>query len=619
MCVVTPAAIAEFLREHPPFDALDDDALRTVASEASEHLVDAGDVVADGFAEPADGLFVVVEGRVGLWNSKSAFGHDPQELLGAGGVFGFSAMLTQRPVGPRAVALAPSIIAFVPAPAVSTAFSSTSGARFLAEQLALSAGGPVRDSSYRLVDDLIVHEPVVGTPRTPVHDLAREMTARGVTYAAIRVPGAGFGLITDATLRERVLADSMPSDTQAGAIMLHPAPTTHIGESASTALISMLDQGVAMLLVLDESGEVRGAVTPSDFAVSGAGAEIALHQQLANAPTIDALTQRSQGLAPMVDDLLSRGLATSRVTAVYSAAVDAIVRRAIVLTFAAHPDLDVDAFTWLALGSTARSEAVLSSDIDSAVAFRRGLAAPEQSSYRTAFAEINSALEGAGLRIDPHGATAARAPFARTSGQWRTGARAWLTDPVANKGAIMTSLMVDARPIHGDRGLPDVTRVFGELRSHPSAMRLLLTESLSQRARLRSTRDVLARRGGTFDIKSHALVPVTNIARWAALIVGTPSLSTTDRLRDAAGGMMLPNDRADTLIEVFEVLQRVRLRYQLQQLERGTRPSDIVTMQRLSTIDRSTISRAVREIAANQRRMASIAQHVSLEEWFTQT
>ena len=63
------------------------------------------------------------------------------------------------------------------------------------------------------------------------------------------------------------------------------------------------------------------------------------------------------------------GLASAKVIAVHSTILDTIVRRAINLIFEQHPDLSLDAFTWLSLGSNGRREAVLSSDVDSAVAF----------------------------------------------------------------------------------------------------------------------------------------------------------------------------------------------------------------------------------------------------------
>ena len=78
---------------------------------------------------------------------------------------------------------------------------------------------------------------------------------------------------------------------------------------------------------------------------------------------------------------------------------------------------------------------------------------------------------------------------------------------------------------------------------------------------------------------------------------------------------MLPAARAATLIEVFEVLQGLRLGYQLRQIERGERPSDLLQRAELSPGERSTIASAVRAIAAVQKRADNIALYAPSEEW----
>lgn len=178
----------------------------------------------------------------------------------------------------------------------------------------------------------------------------------------------------------------------------------------------------------------------------------------------------------------------------------------------------------------------------------------------------------------------------------------------------MTSPLVDGRPIHGDPGLPAVAGVFADLRSHPGTMRLLLQESLSKRARLRSVGDVFARRD-TFDVKKQALLPIVNLARWSALSVGSAVLPTTERLRAASGSAILPTEVALNLIEAFEMLQRLRLRYQLMQLQRGERASDLLSRDRLSPIDRSMLAQAVREIASAQRRMDNVSAYLPASQW----
>jgi CBS domain-containing protein len=78
---------------------------------------------------------------------------------------------------------------------------------------------------------------------------------------------------------------------------------------------------------------------------------------------------------------------------------------------------------------------------------------------------------------------------------------------------------------------------------------------------------------------------------------------------------MLPDEQATVLVEVFDVLQRLRLRHQLRQQQAGERPSDVLLRERVSPLDRSLIRQAVREIAAAQRRMDNVSHYVAVEEW----
>jgi CBS domain-containing protein len=66
----------------------------------------------------------------------------------------------------------------------------------------------------------------------------------------------------------------------------------------------------------------------------------------------------------------------------------------------------------------------------------------------------------------------------------------------------------------------------------------------------------------------------------------------------------------DALVDVFEIVQHVRLRHQLEQLEAGETPSDTIRLRAISTIEASALDEAIREILAIQRRMANKAKYV---------
>jgi CBS domain-containing protein len=575
-----------------------------------------GELVLDAFNDRTGEVFVVLSGRVSLWNASDGAGHDPpDETLGRGGLFGFSAMLTERSVGPRAVASGALTVARVPGAVASRAFTSKRGARFLAESLSSSSRRPSRLPAYSTVDDLITGAALVVEPSRTVADVARLMTSTDRGCAVVELPGRELGLVTDATLRRRVIVDGVSAASPVSAVMTTAPVVAASGESAAEALIRLFEHDGEFVVVVDPDRTVRGVVSLRDFTASSTTADVSLHEQLRRAVDMDQLAERAHGVPALLGDLLSRGLASGRVIAVYATVLDAVIRRAIELVLAPHEALSAESFTWMSLGSNGRREAVLSSDVDSAVAFIGPVSPQLMGQYRVAFGEVHELLARAGFASDGHGATAGRRAFMRTNDEWRTAARGWMTDPLRNQGAMMTSLMVDGRPLFGQVGIPAVAATFKDLRAHPATMRLLLQDSLASRAKLRTTREALRRRPSTFDIKGHAILPVVNLARWAALSVGSPALGTTERLRAAAGSAILPQDHADTLVEVFEVLQRLRLRYQLMAHRAGRRPSDRLTFQLMSPIDRSVTAQAVREVAAVQRRLANISAYVPAEEW----
>ena len=613
----TPDEVVAFLLRHAPFDDLGESAVRRLVAAASRERFAPGALVLDAFRDPSVEVFVVLDGRVVLWNDAEGIDGPPDEDVGPGSLFGFSAMLTERSVGPRAVAADAVDILRVPGAASAPLFASRGGARFLAQHLAPASRSPAPARTYSTVDELLRTAPLLVAPATSVAEVARRMTENGTTYAAVPLDGVrgGHAIVTDALLRRRVLADGLSSATPVSAVMEPSGPVAVLGDSAVEVYLTMLERESDVQLVVDREGVVRGAVAPRDFAISPTSGSAALLEQLRRSASTEELQAVGRRVPLLLAELLGQGLTSGSVIAANSRVLDTIVRRSLDLVLAQHPELDPDAFTWLALGSNGRREALPSSDVDSAVAFRDHLPEADRQRFRRAFAEVDAVLAGAGLSRDTHGAAASKPEFSRTNGEWRAAGRQWLATPIDGNGAMFTSLLVDGRPIHGDPGLPEVSRVFGDLREHPGTMRLLLQESLAHRARWHSVVDVVARRADTFDLKSHALIPVVNIGRWAALSVGSTALPTTERLRAAAGSAILPEVRARTLLEVFEVLQRLRLRYQLRQLDAGERPSDVLVLDRISPIDRSIIEKSVREVSAVQRRMSNIAAYVAPSGW----
>ncbi|MGI8817220.1 MAG: putative nucleotidyltransferase substrate binding domain-containing protein [Pseudonocardia sp.] len=608
--------LARFLGDHSPFSALDEPELRAVAGAARMVEYPAGAEILDAFETAVDDLFVVLSGQVELWTSTGRLEEPADETLSAGCVFGHSSALSGDAIGPRAVALGPVRLVRIPGTAVGSVFSSPAGVRLLARDLAAAAGLSRAEPRLRTVEELVVSAPVVGDPEMTVGQAARLMTERSSRYLAVPGRTGEFGLVTDAVLRERVVAPGLSPDTPVREVMIPCAVTASVGTPTVKVLLELTEQRLDLVLVTDSSGALRGAVDPTDFLASPSAAGMLLRAQLQRAENLEQVVTLARRLPALLGDLVGQRREASEATAIYSILLDTVQRRVLSLVLRRRPELDEAEVTWMLLGSNARWEPTLGSDIDSAAVFAESVdTTARTAAYRAAFAEVGDVLREAGLRVDEHGATPSSAAFARTRSQWRHAAEQWLSNPLDNKGMLMASLLLDGRPIQGDPRESAVHQVFADVRDHPGTMRLLVRESLSHRARLRSVRDVLARRGDTFNLKDHALRPVVEIARWAALSVRSAELSTRERLAAASGSTLLPAQQAQTLIEVFEALQRLRLRHQIAQFERDDPVSDIVWMPRLAPLDRSLVSQSVREIASVQKRLFNLLQYTSPAEW----
>ena len=456
---------------------------------------------------------------------------------------------------------------------------------------------------------LISGEPLMVPASMSVRDAATVMTERG--FAALVVAlGEEFGVLTDVGIRVDVVVTGVDPGPRVGEVVGPRVPAVPAETPVAAVLALVLENDLTCVPVVDGAGTLLGAVTAADLLSAPAGPSLTLRRQIDVATTASALQHHAQRIPFFVADLVRRGQAAHEVSAIASLLSDAVVRRALDLV-SDRDGLDRSAIRWLSLGSNARRDAVLSSDVDSAVAFADDVSDADIARFRQACAEVIGIAGGGGLAIDRNGVVASKPWFSRRRGEWHEAAQTWMDSPLRDEAIVYTSLLLDSRPIWGSGGT-GMEMVLDGLRTRRSTMGLLLAEALTTKARLRTMRDVLSGKGGTFDIKEYALAPLTDIARWVALFVGSDERDTRSRLRAAAGSVVLPGDQASTLIEVFEVLQRVRLNYQVAQFDQGDKVTDLLEMKRLSPLERSLVAQAVREIAGTQRRLDNLGQNLPL-------
>ncbi len=599
--------LTAFLREHTPFQVMSDDELAELASGSTVVDFDAGVAVADYASRVPDDVWMVYTGSVALLASRDGVTID---TVGPGGIFGYTPLLTGGGMDFEARTTVPSILIRLPGSLVRTQFAKPAGLAFLASS-GWNLGttdrptiAPATDS--RPVAELVHGEALLVSPDTSVRDAVVRMTEHHVSYALIRLPDGSLGIFTDRDLRTRVVAAGLPVDVPIGRVMSAPARTVTADLTAETVLMEMLECGMRHMPVVTTNGNVLGVLEDADLLAASARQSFMLRRSIGLAANETDLQMVGQRVTGMAAELFRNGTKASATSAILSVVVDSLVRRTLELVLAEANHPPGEGFAWMTLGSVARREAMPSSDVDSALSWRDGLSSSSEE-LRAVARRVHDILDGCCMPSDSNGAVAYAPLFSRSQSQWVAAAEGWLDDPLRGKGLIMSSLLIDGRVVWGDAALHTVPAAYRRMRDeHPDALRLQRLYALSTRVKTPSLRDVLSRRGGTFDLKNHAVTPIVNLARWGGLSAGVTSASTSARLDAAAQAGAISERDTKTLCDVYVMLQRLRMAHQVEQIAAGHTPGDVITMSELSPLNRSLLGDGLREIAAVQRRVGHV-------------
>ena len=603
--------IAEFLKDHDPFNGLDAPTLERLAERVEVEFFAVGTTIFKQGDQPPDRVRVIRRGAVELVDHGRVL-----DLLGEGELLGHPSMVSATPTGLEARAHEDSLCYALAAEDVLPLLTRPAGLRYLARSLlARPKPGPVVaadvsgfDLAQQPVRALIRGQPVMCKPEVTVRDAARRMVDAGASSVLVRLDGDDFGIVTDQDLRSRVVAEGLPVDAPVSHVMTAPAFTVGPDLNAADLLLAMLDRGIRHVPVLSARGEVLGVVSDVDLLAAETRTPFVLRRAIADARDLDELRRAAGRVNPTLIALHQVDLPPAQISAVISVVGDALVRRAIELAIDAHGPPPQE-FAWLSLGSLGRREAVPSSDVDSGMAWTEGEGA-DPAPYMHAIGEqVIETLAATGWQSDAHGVTASGTVSARSATDWQRAIRQWLDDPLGDKVPMVVSILLDSRTAYGPDDAFDAFDALRGAPGRPLLVRLFRRLALASKPPTGFLRDIIVEHSGehrgSFDIKRGGVLPIVDIARYAALSAGATVTSTVERLRAGAEAGTLPATDAGTLTEAYDLFSALRLEHQVEQLVAGIAPDDRLDPKQLNPLTRRHLRDAFRAVASVQKAMTS--------------
>jgi CBS domain-containing protein len=607
-----PVDVAAFLRSHPPFDALNDDALGRVADSVEIEHFAPGDVILEQAGEPARHLYVIRKGEVEIVDHDRVI-----DLMSDGEAFGAWSLLGRFSPTTTVRAHVDTLCYLVPADVAESVLESPPGIAFVMQSLRRRFGAldehrgddPIGDP-YRRVGAL-VRRAVVSVPAdTTVADAAATMTRERVS--CLLVPANdGWGIVTDRDLRTRVVAERRdPSTTTVADVMTRPAITVDPDTMAGEVLLAMLDRGVHHFPVEDGEGALAGVVTDTDLMGLGRDTPFSIASAIARASSVEDVARATHDLPDVLRALVASSADPVDVGHVIATTTDAMTRRLLELAIDRFGEPPVP-WAWLALGSEARQEQTLRTDQDHALAYDAPRS--DEDELDAAFAPIagfvTDGLEAAGIERCHGDVMAANRALRRSADGWVAQFEEWMQRP-GSTGSVLLSIVFDYRRVAGTFDVePRLDALVRTAAGRPQFLRHLSQRALDERPPTGFFRDLVVEahgeHAGRLDVKHGGVTIIGNLARAAAISHGSTETRTLARLHAAAAAGALEGGLADGLDEAFRFLWAIRLRHHVRRLDAGEPPDDFVDPHEIGTVARRGLKEAFVVIERAQRVLAA--------------
>jgi CBS domain-containing protein len=388
------------------------------------------------------------------------------------------------------------------------------------------------------------------------------------------------GIITDRDLRGRVLAAGLGSEIPVRRVMSQPLKTLDSDAPVFVALHLMLEENIHHLALLEE-GKIVGLISSSDLLQHEASSPLYLRRTLETLEAPARLAHYSREVAVMVETLFRSGLGAVEIGRIVSSLNDALVKRLVSL---AERDLGPapTAFAWVVFGSEGRLEQALLTDQDNALIYGE-----ESETARVYFAALAERVVNGLIQVGfpPCAGGFMATSWCKSLEEWRSLFARWVRTPEP-QALLDAAIFFDFRPVAGALSLAPLDKILAGAGTEKAFIAHLAEGALAHPPlgffnRLRSN-------DGRVDVKKGGLAPIVGLARAAALAGGSLERSTLERLATAGkSGVILSQDDASELAEIFQFLLQLRMRQQLASLQTNRPLDHNVDLNTLSTLERS--------------------------------
>ena len=588
--------VTEFLKRFPPFSFLSKEDLEKVSTAVEIRYLEKGEVLFRQGQDAQPHFFILKEGSIQLTETHQE-SEEIREYCDEGDVFGVLALLGKRPYLLTAKVVENSLIYAIPVSIFEQMLEQNSrvalyfAAGFASGQVVirqdLSHGQKARglfktesrDHSLLIFSDqseIKISEKVITCPGTQsIRTAAQKMTEAQVSSIVIvDDENRPIGIITDKDLRSRVIVKSVSTEVAIKDIMTSMVITRKRTAAFSDLYLTMIKNRLHHLILTEDGTDqtpVSGIISDHDILLSMGNSPAVLIHGLMNTLDLKEMKSIRDRAEQMLRYYLENEVAMDFVASVMTEINDVIIRQASRIAEGRfskeYPELSEIRYCFLSMGSEGREEQLLRTDQDNALVYedvREGLKEKTAEYFLKIGTAIVEVLLSCGFASCPGKIMASNPEWVQPISKWKTYFSQWILTPT-QEALLKASIFFDFRPVTGSSGLAEELsmHIYEQIKSREVFLNFLALNALMNPAPLGFFRDFVVEKSGEhrdqFDIKSRAMMPLTDLARLLVLSHGVVGVNNTFKRFERLAELEPTNESLFIQAgKAYEILMRMR-------------------------------------------------------------
>lgn len=611
--------IADFLKEHAPFDNLTFQELSQIALSIRVMNLEKNAMLFKNNDELHDCFYVVANGAINL----SVIADAEETLLNkchVGDIFGLRPFFAKNNYTMTAKAREESILYAIPIAVFRPFVANNSDVlNFLLENFAANTRH-TRDNNYKTkstpdnafytdpqsemqyIQNLTYNTaPITAASTISVKDAAFLMV-ESIVNNVILCDDAGFpiGIVTEADMATKIATGRIPITATVANIMSSPVVTVIENVSLAEAQLLMIKHDVTHLCVTKDGttkSVVKGVISEHDLIAAQASNPGVLIKEIKRSQVAKDLKQIRDRLSDLIQNSIQKNIPISHISNIANEINLAIIRRAVELSI-----LDLGSpparFAWLSIGSQGRKEQLLLTDQDSILIFE-DVAADKYRDVKDYFLNLakktTGILEKVGYEYCPNGHMGSNMLWCKSLTDWTKQYNSWMNTPGESSNDL-SSIFFDYQIVFGESKIQEALEniIYKNALNNTLFFDFLGNDALKKNSPLSFFKKFILEEEGEnkekFDIKTRALMPLIDGARLLILSNDIKGINNTYlRFKQLAITDIKNADIYLNCAEAFLTLSKYRTLEGIKNDDSG----QFINIQELSKIDREKLKNAL--------------------------